>query len=128
MKVNFYITLGILFCALTVNNSFAADGDIENAGDPGTPVTITHSVAGAQPIVFNPSTNVNILGQSDSTSFAVSGWHEQADQKDSGQAYLMTADENKMFFMDISSAGETAPVASDVGTNFTDFGGNWNTL
>ena len=125
MKIYFCVALGILLCAFSVNNTFAAN--IDNA-NPGETVTITVTVPGAQDVEFNPSTNVNILGESDATSFAVSGWHEQAVQKDSGQAYLMSADENKMFFMDISADGEAVPADGDRATNFANFKGVWNTL
>ena len=52
-------------------------------------------------------------------------YHEQANQKSSGQAYGMTSESNKMYFMDISS---TAAPTTFTGTNESAFGSDWNTM
>jgi len=67
-----------------------------------------------------------MLGTSSASSYAVIAWHQQAVDKDSGQAFAMAADENKMFFMDISENGEAVPTT--IGTNFAGLGDDWNTM
>lgn len=101
------IAAGLLFCSFSSNTSLATV-NIENT-EPGGVVSFSPGVAGApDPIEFTPSTNVNIGGQSDATSFAINSWHEQASSKTAGQAYGMTSDSNKMFFMDISTTAGSA--------------------
>lgn len=128
MKKTLYIAMALMFCAISASSSFAADE--ETGGDGGAATGITQdgsggtvtipagSVDGAQPIEFNPSTNVNIVGTSTATDFGIAGWHTQALKKAAGQAYAMIADSNKMYFMDISGDGATAPAAADVPITF----------
>jgi hypothetical protein len=123
MKKALFIPAVLICCFYTISNAIAGTFTSEK----GAQITIAaDAVPGAQPIIFNPSTNVNVDGQSDSTSFAVTAWHEQAEGKSSGQAYGMAADSNKMFFIDISDANN---IPSGVGTNSGDFsGGDWHTM
>lgn len=124
MKKTLYIAGAALFCALFATNSMAVDLVQSGAGQA---VTIAVTVPGAQDVSFNPSTNVIMSGQSDVTAFGVAGYHTQALGKDSGQAYLMTADENKMFFLDISANGTPAGPTSS-GTTKAAFTEDWHTL
>ena len=124
MKKARYITAGLLFCALSATSTVYAAGTAVTNANPGEALTITGTgVPGAKNVVFTPSTNVNMSADSMATSFAVNGWHDQADQKKNGQAYGMAADSNKMFFLDISTTAGVAVTA----TNSTAFSG-WNTM
>jgi len=104
MKKLLYITFGLFICALSVNNANAAA--LTQTGGAGSEVTVvvnTANVPGAKSIIFNPSSNVNMSGASDSTSWALAGYHTQANQKANGQQYGMAANSNAMWFADIST-------------------------
>ena len=113
---------GFLLCPFSANNTYASD---VAQTTPGGVVTVAATaVAGAQPITFNPSTNVNMDGATSATAFAIDGWHEQAELKTAGQGYGMASDTNKMFFIDISQAISATTIT---GTNSGAFS-SWNTM
>lgn len=125
-------TLYILACAsifsLLAQNAMAAASDVTQTGGAGAKVTIaTTAINGApDPLEFNPSTNVNMDGQSDATAFAIFGWHDQVEKKASGQAYGMASDENKLFFLDISS--DLTDLEATAGTNAATAFADWTTI
>lgn len=87
--------------------------------DAGEPVEMTVATAGAPNFSFNPSTNVILLGNSVTTSFAIWAHHQQVLNKASGQQYGMTSAVNKMYFLDISSS--TTAYTSATATNSAAF-------
>ena len=126
MKKIFCIIAGLLFCAFSTNSSYAASGDVTQTGGAGGEMTIdTTNNAASADLKFNPSTNVVMMGQSSATSFAVAGFHNQANQKAKGQVYGMATDSNKMFFNDISSTA--APTDISTTTAAAAFSG-WYTM
>lgn len=128
MKKILLIAAGILISTAPVHNAFAAA--LTQAGGAGTAVTVVGTgVAGAQSIVFNPSTNVSMSGNSVATNFAIAGYHTQALRKASGQAYGMGSDSNKMYFQDISNSTAYTGVAAGTSqaTSFTT-ALNWNQM
>jgi hypothetical protein len=127
MKKTLLIAAGILFCVPIAHNALGAMSQDATTGT----VTITAgAVAGAQSITFDPSTNVQMNGNSMATSFAIGAYHSQALRKASGQAYGMAADSSKMYFQDISdSTAYTGLVGAGTNqsTSFTTTK-NWNQL
>ena len=123
MKKLLYITFGLFICALSANSANAAA--LQQAGSGGAVTVVVTSgaaggtVPGAKNIDFNPSSNVNMSGASDSTSWAVAGYHTQADRKANGQQYGMAANSNAMWFRDISTAGFTVVNTTNSGAAFT---------
>ncbi len=128
MKKTLYILVAAsVFSLLTIHTSAMAAKQVSNA-TAGATVTVNSDTPGASNLVFNPSTNVNIDGQSDATAFAIFGWHDQTELKASGQAYGMASDENKLYFTNISDDMVIldATIAA-VGTNSAAFA-DWTTI
>lgn len=101
MKKTFLFVAGMLLCTPLAYTANAVNLVQANPGDD---VTIAINVPGAPAnMTFSPSTNVNMFGSSDETSFGIGAYHEQALNKNAGQAYAMIADSNKMYFQDIST-------------------------
>ena len=120
-----FLVAASVFGLLAMHTNAMASVSVANT-NPGDPVTVTPTnVSGAANLVFNPSTNVIIDGDSDETSFAIWGYHSQVLGKSSGQAYGMAADTNKLFFLDISGLS-AAPTVT--GTNAAAAFTAWTTI
>ena len=129
MKKSLYIALALLLCSTSAEYASAAFTQTGGAG--GTVKIDADSVDGAQPVEFNPSTNVIVVGSTTKTAFGVGAYHEQAVGKDSGQAYAMNSETNKMYFMDISAdSGNTPPASAAIPTTEDGFtaGSGWNIM
>jgi hypothetical protein len=124
-----FCLVGLSLCLFATNSAFAGSGDVSQTGGAGTAVTIEVTAAGvpgASNIVFTPSSNVLMQGQSVATSWALDAVHSQALGKDNGQAYGMAADSNKMYFLDAKTITTLADISA---TNRTGaFGASWHTL
>ena len=124
MKKTLFFLVAAAIIGFWSQSNTAQALDMSN-GTPGAPLDLAVATSGAPNFAFNPSTNVNIRGTSSPTSFAIYSWHQNVINKKSGQAFGMAADVNKLYFLDISSAGATAP--SLTGTTSAVFTG-WTTL
>lgn len=117
--------MAILALGLIVSSAFAAT--INFSGSTGASITITPTalVPGAQPLVFNPSSQVNISGGTERTGFAVYTGHEAVKGKDAGQNYGMASDSNDVFW--IKAPATYAALSGK--TNSTAFTGTgWNRM
>lgn len=122
MKRNLYIAAGLLAGLFLVQNAYSA----AFSNSPTVPLVSISSanVTGAPAaLTFNPSTNVMMAGNSESTSFLINAYHTQALAKAAGQAYAMVADSNKMYFMAIEATGFAASTIQVAGTNSGDLTG-----
>ena len=130
-KISLYLASVLFFSLVALSTNASAVTAVAN-GTAGADVTVDCSgTGGAANIVFSPSTNVFIDGQSDTTSFAIFGWHSSVVLKASGQGYGMAGDDNKLAFTDISDAAGyavlTASQSAD-GTNAVAAFADWTTI
>jgi hypothetical protein len=118
-KNNFYIAAALFAGSLLATNAQALD---LAQGAAGEVASFTVTIPGAKDLLFSPSNNVVMNGESEETSFQVNGYHTAALGKAAGQAYAMTADSNTMWFFAIED--ETADTAFAIGgTNSGDLSG-----
>ena len=97
--------MAIAITMLMVSGAHALDGGGISAA--GYTITITPTptnVPGADPMIFNPSPQVQMSWASTDGGFAVNAVHASALETTGGQAYGMSADTNKVFFKSVSSA------------------------
>lgn len=114
--------VGLLFCIITITSTVQASMTQTN----GVVTITTAGVQGAQSIVFNPSSQVVMSGNTVSTSFVIASHHTQANLKKAGQQYGMAADSNSVWFKDISTA--TADVISTATNKNAFTAGTWFTM
>lgn len=108
---------------LFITQSAFADGVISQTGadataKAGQPVNVT-GTTGPTIDPFSVSTNVVMEGATSATSFALTGYHLQVDQKKSGKMFAMASDSSAMWFADISSTAASTYVVG-TGTNSGD--------
>ncbi len=112
--------LGLFFIASSVSAA-TTNWDNSSADGPTGAVTIAvdnTTIPGAEPVVFEPSTQVNISGGSETTSFSAMAGHEAVKGKDAGQNYGMAADSSAVFWIKSPAA-----YSAVTGTNSTALAG-----
>lgn len=100
----------LLFCA-----SMASAANMSQT-DAGGAVTVDASnVTGANDVIFQPSSQVNISGASEETSFAAISGHQAVAGKEAGQNYGMAADSSNVFWL---AAASTFPTLTDTNSGY----------
>lgn len=103
MKIKHIIATGALLLTLP-SICMSAVLTIETGdGNAGTKITASPVTYTDDPdFEFQPSTNVNILATSISSSYALMAWHSSTVGTDGGMAYGMASDVSGIYELDIS--------------------------
>ena len=118
MKKVLCITVGAFLGSLTLFNYVTAT-DFASTDGAKIEMDTSGQVAGSTTFSFTPSSQVNIDGESNPTTWGAVSWHSQALDKTNGQGYGMIHNSARVFFRSLEGVTSlTLP-----GTQISDFTG-----
>lgn len=111
-SLSFLIALPALVSAQSLANNTA-----------GATISIASPTNSVQPFTFQPSANVNILGNCTAQSYSVASYHNSAMKATGGEAYGLASDKSGTYVLDISASSATVTVGTT--GNSADFASPW---
>ena len=117
--------MAILALGFIASSASATNLDNGTTGGTVTVTVNTTTIPGATNLVFQPSSQVLMRGQSIRTAFAAISGHAAVEGKEAGQHYGMASDSSNVFWQAAETNALPTSYATTNSSNFTT-ANNWN--